>query len=91
MSRLKGIQNSIAYPYSRYLWNLEVELHRDHEALLEKDFWKTKSRIDWLSQGDIDTKFFHTATINRRRNIMINRLVNHSEITSPIPPGLLPH
>jgi len=34
---------------------------------MEEEFWKLKSRINWLNEGDANTKFFHTSTLNRRR------------------------
>ncbi|KAK4717557.1 hypothetical protein R3W88_015895 [Solanum pinnatisectum] len=75
--RFQGIQKSSAYLYNHFLWNLKAELQKEYEALLkvEKDFWRTKSRIYWLSQGDANTKFFHTTTINRRRKNKINNLL----------------
>lgn len=37
-------------------------------------FWKQKSRIQWLQEGDRHTKFFHLTTIIRRRWNKIERL-----------------
>lgn len=33
----------------------------------EEDYWKLRSRINWLNQRDANTNFFHTTTLNRRR------------------------
>lgn len=48
---------------------LEEELQNKYNKILknEKEFWQLKSRIDWLSLGDHHTKFFHAATLNKRR------------------------
>ncbi|KAK4708343.1 hypothetical protein R3W88_029268 [Solanum pinnatisectum] len=69
LARLDGIQRSPSYPLSHFLHDLESSLLQDYDNLLavEKEFWKTKSRINWLIEGDANTSFFHTSTINRRR------------------------
>lgn len=33
----------------------------------EEVYWKLKSRINWLNQGDADTRFFHLSALKRRR------------------------
>ncbi|CAA7037615.1 unnamed protein product [Microthlaspi erraticum] len=48
------------------------EAHRD-----EEEYWKQKSRNMWLKDGDLNTKFFHASTKQRRA---INRIVGlHNE------------
>ncbi|XP_026385175.1 uncharacterized protein LOC113280813 [Papaver somniferum] len=34
---------------------------------LEETFWRQKSRISWLREGDMNTRFFHTSTMTRRK------------------------
>ncbi|XP_026429771.1 uncharacterized protein LOC113326219 [Papaver somniferum] len=34
---------------------------------LEETFWRKKSRISWLRERDMNTRFFHTSTLTRRK------------------------
>lgn len=40
----------------------------------EEEFWKLKSRISSLNEGDASTRFFHNTTLNRRSNNRITIL-----------------
>ncbi|KAK4283882.1 hypothetical protein QN277_000786 [Acacia crassicarpa] len=71
MKRLEGIQCSQAYPRSQFLCSLEAKLHEDLERLLdiEEIKWFQKSRSDWISMGDQNTRFYHLkAKVRRHRN-----------------------
>nr|DAD45062.1 TPA_asm: hypothetical protein HUJ06_003292 [Nelumbo nucifera] len=47
--------------------SLRVELNHLLEA--EELYWKQRSRVTWLREGDRNTSFFHISTSNwRRRN-----------------------
>lgn len=58
--------------------NLALELHlhtlMDEYLLQEDSLWKTKSRELWLTSVDLNTKFFHTNTLIRRRRNSIDIL-----------------
>ena len=58
--------------------NKEIELTTKLEEFLtrEEDMWRQKSREVWLKEGDRNTKFFHTSTINKRRINKIDRIKN---------------
>ncbi|KAM2044525.1 hypothetical protein ACFX1T_008833 [Malus domestica] len=45
------------------------EAHKGDEA-----YWRAKSRIQWLNEGDKNTKFFHAQTMKRRRTNKIKGL-----------------
>lgn len=49
--------------------SLENTLIAEFNEILkrEEEFWKLKFRVQWLNEGDANTKFFHTTTIDRRR------------------------
>ncbi|CAL9013278.1 unnamed protein product [Prunus brigantina] len=40
----------------------------------EESFWKQRSRIQWLKEGDSNTAFFHHCTLQRRRRNRVNRI-----------------
>lgn len=76
LARIRGIQKSPHYPHSSFLHNLEPDLLSEYDNMLyyEEIFWKTKSKISWLTEGDANTRFFHVSTINRRRKNRIHLL-----------------
>ncbi|CAL8995128.1 unnamed protein product [Prunus brigantina] len=47
---------------------------------MEALFWQQKSRIQWLQEGDRNTKFFHMTTVIRRRRNKIERLKNEEGV-----------
>jgi hypothetical protein len=63
---------------SLILPTLSVELHfkQEFEELLikEKLLWKNKSRKTWLTCKDLNTRFFHTSTLIRRRRNVVDLL-----------------
>lgn len=63
-------------PTSAFLQNLEHHLTNKYSNILrlEEDFWKLKSRINWLNDRDANTKYFHLTTIQRRRRNRISAL-----------------
>lgn len=69
LGRLQGIQSSPNYPGSNFLLDLENRLIIEYSEILKREekYWKLRSRINWLAQGDANTKFFHSTTLNRHR------------------------
>ncbi|CAL8168851.1 unnamed protein product [Prunus armeniaca] len=78
LARIDGIQKSLCLGPNRFLCNLEPELVKEFNDVLEQEavFWRQKSRVNWLQKGDRNTKFFHLTTIIRRRRNKIERLKN---------------
>ena len=50
-------------------------LRHEINILIEKEkiYWKQRSRISWLREGDHNTKFFHVkASARRKKNLIIS-------------------
>ncbi|KAH0688906.1 hypothetical protein KY289_016264 [Solanum tuberosum] len=70
----------------------EEEIHSKAELLLEFEniakyeeiSWRQRSRVNWLKQGDNNTKFFHrTANAHKRYNSIDELNVNGEAVKSP--------
>ena len=64
--KLESVQQSLPSTLS---YDKEICLKMDLENLLSKEeiLWRSKSRETWLTCKDINTKYFHTSTLVRRR------------------------
>jgi hypothetical protein len=53
----------------------------EERKVQEEILWRKKSRIQWLKEGDRNTKFFHRSTIQRRHANRITQLISeHGKI-----------
>ncbi|XP_028800180.1 uncharacterized protein LOC114755464 [Neltuma alba] len=75
LNRLKGIQQSQAYPFSSFLSKLELELQAELEFILklEEVKWFQKARSNWITKRDRNTRYYHLKTHRRRK---WNRIVS---------------
>ncbi|XP_068339108.1 uncharacterized protein [Pyrus communis] len=48
----------------------------DELRLQEESYWCQRSRVKWLREGDANTKFFHSSTLQRRRRNKVVKLRN---------------
>lgn len=69
LNRLRGIQSSNKYTNSLFLQNLEESSIKEYNLLLksEEGFWKLRSRINWLHEGDANTNFFSYLNIKQEK------------------------
>ncbi|XP_059314087.1 uncharacterized protein LOC132064926 [Lycium ferocissimum] len=42
----------------------------------EEEFWKQKAGVKWQSEGDRNTRFFHSLVNGRRKRMQLNRIQN---------------
>ena len=93
-SRLQEIEASIlgidiqaeTCPIPLDLWHRKQVLRRHHHnILLEQElYWKQRSRVQWLKEGDLNTTFFHKIANGRRRsNSISSLLINGTHTDSP--------
>ena len=54
----------------------EIRKKLNHLISQEEIYWRQRSRISWMKDGDRNTKFFHECASQRKRNNEINRLRN---------------
>ncbi|XP_054822964.1 uncharacterized protein LOC129321271 isoform X3 [Prosopis cineraria] len=56
---------------------------------LEETYWWQHSKVNWISGGDLNTRFFHTSTLTRRQQNQVVKLKDDSNsqnawLTSPV-------
>ncbi|KAG7594038.1 Zinc knuckle CX2CX4HX4C [Arabidopsis thaliana x Arabidopsis arenosa] len=61
-----AIQKAYDSPSPDYNYIMDLKRKLQHEYRLEEEFWRTKSRIQWMQAGDKNTKYFHAKTQQRR-------------------------
>lgn len=54
----------------------QMETKLDHLLALDESYWKQRSIMDWLANGDTNTKFFHHKASTRRRINRINGILS---------------
>lgn len=78
--RIEELQTQLAKIQGQHGRNINSNEEARVKALMEdawkqeEEFWRQKSRVQWLRGGDRNTRFFHQATMQRRRGNQIRRI-----------------
>ncbi|XP_031119046.1 uncharacterized protein LOC116022462 [Ipomoea triloba] len=76
LARIKGVQQRLASQVRNDLLRLERKLRKELQTTLyqEELIWFQRSREEWITSGDCNTKFYHTATSIRKNRVKISSL-----------------
>lgn len=76
MARLEGVQRELSNYPSTFLSQLEGNLMEElNDIMLQEEIlWQQKNNLQWLLEGEQNTRFFHQTMANRQRNKYVNRL-----------------
>ncbi|XP_019163505.1 PREDICTED: uncharacterized protein LOC109159849 [Ipomoea nil] len=82
-ARIRGIQLANNYATSCVLQSLERELADELNMVLDQEeaLWFQKSRMDWIRDGDRNTRFYHNSAMIRRNRNRIRFLKPQGEWT----------
>lgn len=51
-----------------------AELEMDESLKVEEIYWSQRANCSWLTEGDVNTKFFHLRASQRKNKILINQI-----------------
>lgn len=54
----------------------QLKVRLDEAYKVEKEYWRKKSKINWLKERDRNTKFFHLTIAKRKKRNRIDWLLN---------------
>eukprot|EP00253_Pinus_taeda_P031182 PITA_31182 len=71
-------QDLITKGFDKAINDQVVQHHHEWENLCKQEeiFWRQRSRIQWLKEGERNTKFFHRSTIANRAHNRISSIKN---------------
>uniref|UniRef100_A0A803QQP1 CCHC-type domain-containing protein n=1 Tax=Cannabis sativa TaxID=3483 RepID=A0A803QQP1_CANSA len=70
------LQNSNLTTFDHFEELKHCEYILDELLAQEEDYWKQRSRINWLKSGDSNTKFFHQKANSQKKNNSIKKLMD---------------
>lgn len=80
LARIDGIQRARYARPSIFLFQLEQQLLQELHNILnqEEKYWHQKSKLNWLTQGERNTRYFHVTATSRKRRNTVCALKNES-------------
>lgn len=91
VEQIRGrLQQLMSLPLSSNNLEEHAALLMKLEGLLEAEhlYWKQRSKITWLTEGDKNTKFFHRQASNRRAKNHLTGLFDTNGIWQPAESGM---
>ncbi|KAH7840407.1 hypothetical protein Vadar_016441 [Vaccinium darrowii] len=74
---IHSLQSGNFPPNRTRIQALKEQLQQEWDK--EEEFWRQKSRINWLQQGDKNTGFFHASVLQRRTRNRITGIENSND------------
>lgn len=76
LARIKGVQQCLAQQATTNLIKLDRKLRNELEATLQQEelIWYQRSREEWITSGDCNTRFFHIATSVKNNKAKVESL-----------------
>lgn len=74
IQNLDGRADSTGLDDEGWALRYHLESQLTHLSKVEEEYWRQRSRVDWLTKGDANTAFFHAFANGRRRKCAISRL-----------------
>lgn len=93
LARLNFIQSSSSFQSSLLLQELESKLQLEYNNILKNGAWflELRYRINWLNEGDANTKYYHIMASNRKRRNAIMYFTNDNGDWISDPKQILDH
>lgn len=78
LKRLEGINKVLLRGPNERLMSLRDDLWQEYNMPVthEESYWFQQARTNWVSLGDLNTRFFHQSSLKRRRKNRIMALQN---------------
>lgn len=74
LARLAGIQRAIANAAPTRILKLETKLQLELDEILKQEelLWFQQSREDWITSGDLNTRFYHASLLTKKKRRKIS-------------------
>lgn len=80
LGRLEGINRVLLEYDNKRLEDLRDQLWSEYTTVVQQEetYWYQQAKSNWVNMGDKNTRFFHQATLCRRRRNRISALMDQN-------------